>query len=225
VNLWRLRVVFARTGDLRFISHLDLVTLWQRVLRRARVPVAYSQGFNPQPRLAFAAALPVGHVGRQEIFDVWLVEPWSPEAFAKAGVPQLPVGIDLVGVEEVPLRESSLQSRVVSARYLVSVPWQGEGDEVARRVGDLLARSSVPWRRVRRRREEEFDLRPLLLDMRVEGVSGGECMLWMHLRAGQRGSLRPEDVVRVLDLPEPYLIERLGLELVEERLSQDAHSL
>ncbi|MGQ9584016.1 MAG: TIGR03936 family radical SAM-associated protein [Anaerolineae bacterium] len=211
----RLRVTFSQTGDLRFLSHLDLVTLWQRALRRAGVPVLYSQGFNPQPRLAFAAALPVGHIGWKEAFDVWLEDGWSPEQFAKAMVCQLPAGVDLREVWEVPLDAPSLQSQVVAAQYRVWVPCD-EGEEALQdRLRSLLAQTTLTWKRTRRGREETFDLRPLVLEMRLEGCTGGLCTFWMRLRAGQRGSLRPEDVVRALTLPEPERIERLALELSE----------
>lgn len=213
MSLQRLRVTFSRTGDLRFLSHLDMARLWHRALRRAQVPVAYTQGFNPQPRLAFAAALPVGHVGHRELLDIWLEERWRPEEFLEALTPQLLAGVSLVDCTPVPLGAPSLQSLVRAARYRVTVPWGGAAEAVQERVEEFLAREHVPWRRVRRRKEETVDLRPLVLDMRVEDVSEGTCRLWMRLRAGPQGSVRPEDVLAALAMPEADLMERLALEL------------
>lgn len=214
--LQRLRVTFCQTGDLRLLSHLDVVRLWHRALRRARVPVAYTQAFNPQPRLAFAAALPVGHAGHRELLDVWLERPWEPAAFLKAVAPCLPEGVSLVECVAVPLNAPSLQSQVRAAQYRVTVPWGGTREDVEQRVLDFLAREHVPWRRVRRRREETLDLRPLVLGARVEEVAEGTCRLWLRLRAGAQGSVRPEDVLAALTMPEADLIERLCLELEGE---------
>ncbi|MGQ9456839.1 MAG: TIGR03936 family radical SAM-associated protein [Anaerolineae bacterium] len=215
MSLQRLRVTFSQTGDLRFLSHLDVVRLWHRALRRARLPVAYTQGFNPQPRLAFAAALPVGHAGHRELVDVWLETPWEPEAFLRAVEGCLPQGISLLACLPVPLHAPSLQSQVRAAQYRVTVLWGGAGEEAKRRVVDFLARERVPWCRVRRRKEETLDLRPLVLGARVEECSEGACRLWLRLRAGAQGGVRPEDVVRALGMPEAALVERLCLELEE----------
>lgn len=219
MSLQRMRVAFSQTGDLRFLSHLDVVRLWHRALRRARLPVAYTQGFNPQPRLAFAAALPVGHAGHRELVDVWLETPWEPEAFLRAVEGCLPQGISLLACVPVPLHAPSLQSQVQAAQYRVAIPWRGMREEVEQKVADFLVQEHVPWCRVRRRREEVLDLRPLVLGARVEECSEGACRLWLRLRAGAQGSVRPEDVVRALGMPEADLVERLCLEL-EEPLSQ-----
>ncbi|MGC8837681.1 MAG: TIGR03936 family radical SAM-associated protein [Anaerolineae bacterium] len=217
--LQRLRVTFSQTGDLRFLSHLDVVRLWHRALRRARVPVAYTQGFNPQPRLAFAAALPVGHAGLRELVDIWLEVPWDPEAFLQAVRQSLPKGLSLLECVPVPLGAPSLQSLVRAAQVRVTVPWKEAREEAERRVADFLAREHMPWRRVRRGREEALDLRPLVLGARVEDAAEGVCRLWLRLRAGAQGSVRPEDVLAAMELPEADLVERLCLELEGEAAS------
>ncbi len=214
--LQRLRVTFSQTGDLRFLSHLDVVRLWHRALRRARVPVAYTQGFNPQPRLAFAAALPVGHAGHRELAEVWLEVPWEPEAFLAAVGGTLPQGVSLLECVPVPLNAPSLQSQVRAVQVRVTVPWSGTREEAEQRVLGFLAQEQVPWCRVRRRQEEVVDLRPLVLEARVEEVAEGVCRLWLRLRAGAQGSVRPEDVLAAMGLPEADLVERLCLELEGE---------
>ena len=75
----RLRLRFSKGEQLKYISHLDLARAWERAFRRAGLPVAHSQGFNPRPRLQIAAALPVGVTGRAEYLDVWLTEALVPE--------------------------------------------------------------------------------------------------------------------------------------------------
>ena len=78
----RLRITFSKSGALRYTGHLDLQTTWERTLRRAGLPLAYTHGFHPGPRIQIASALPLGFIGRAEIVDIWLDEPAAP-----AGLP------------------------------------------------------------------------------------------------------------------------------------------
>jgi radical SAM-linked protein len=77
----RLRVKFSRGDEIKFISNLDLMRLWQRALRRAGMPLAYSEGFNPHPRISLAAPLPLGVTGEAELMDIVLSRPVSPHFF------------------------------------------------------------------------------------------------------------------------------------------------
>ncbi|MCB0240184.1 MAG: TIGR03936 family radical SAM-associated protein, partial [Anaerolineae bacterium] len=78
VQAQRLRVTYSHQGPLRYVGHLDVVRTWERALRRAEVPLAYSEGFNPQAKLQFASGLPLGTTGRAEIMDVLLTEVTDP---------------------------------------------------------------------------------------------------------------------------------------------------
>src|SRR5512136_903583 len=83
----RLRITFSKSGALRYTGHLDLQTTWERIVRRAGLPLAYTQGFHPGPRIQIASALPLGFIGHAEIVDIWLREP---------------VPVNTVGAELVP---------------------------------------------------------------------------------------------------------------------------
>ena len=111
----RLRIVFAKGERIKYISHLDLVRTWERALRRAGIPLAYSHGFNPRPKMAFAAALPLGLTSRGEVMDLFLTHSLSPSDFARRLKPHLPPGLEILFVEEVALKSPSLQSQVRSA--------------------------------------------------------------------------------------------------------------
>ncbi|HTX92065.1 MAG TPA: TIGR03936 family radical SAM-associated protein, partial [Anaerolineales bacterium] len=95
----RLRILFSKSGGLRYTGHLDLHSTWERTVRRAGLPLAYTQGFHPGPRLQIASALPLGFIGRAEIVDVWLDEtrleagPWD---FRKALQSGAPPGLDIL---------------------------------------------------------------------------------------------------------------------------------
>ena len=115
--LHRVRVHYAKGEPLRYISHLDLTRTWERIFRRAGLPVAYSQGFNPRPRFQIAAALPVGVTGRGELLDVWLTEAMAAEEIIVRLRPSLPAGLEVLAVHEVALRSPSMQSQMRAADY------------------------------------------------------------------------------------------------------------
>jgi radical SAM-linked protein len=208
----RLRVTFAKGPQLKYISHLDLALAWERALRRAGIPLAYSQGFNPQARLQLASGLPLGYTASAELMDIILTEPLSPEELIARVRPALPEGLHVVGAEEVPLKSPTLQSRLRQAEYRVTVETSLPGDELTSRITHLLANDRLEQQRVRKRRVETFDLRPLVDDIRLETMGQSQAVLWMRLSAGQQGNARPDAVLAALDLGDAYIqVERTKL--------------
>lgn len=192
----RLQVTYARGEAIKYISHLDLARTWERALRRAGVPLAYSQGFNPRPKIAFAAALPVGVTGRREVMDLILERPVMPLTFARRLDPHLPSGLKVVSVEEVYYRLPSLQSQVRAAEYRVKVEWMAGRQALEGRVADFLAAETI----IRQRRGKTYDLGPLVESLSVgEAVPGGFA-LHMRLRQGQDGTARHDEVLDALGL-------------------------
>ena len=117
----RLRITFSRGDEVKYLSHLDMMRLWERALRRANIPLAYSQGFSPHPRISIAAPLPIGVTGDGELMDIMLQKRMSPNVVIKALGEQLPCGIGVHGVAQVPLTLPSLQSQVRQAEYRVEM--------------------------------------------------------------------------------------------------------
>jgi radical SAM-linked protein len=201
----RLRITFAKGEEIKYNSHLDLMRLWERALRRARVPLAYSRGFNPRPRIAIAAALPVGLTSRGEVMDIVLERHISPYNFAKGLVPHLPPGLELLSVEEVYPKLPSLQSQVRAAEYRVTVSWEGTQEEIKEKLQELLSAEQL----LRQRRGKHYDLRPLIEDLWVEEKRADAWVLGMRLRAGEQGTGRPDEVLAALGLAEePYAVRR-----------------
>lgn len=209
---YRLRLTFAKKAPVKYISHLDLALAWERALRRAQIPLAYSQGFNPRPKMQFASGLPLGTMGRAEIVDIIVIEPVAPDAALAQIQNALPAGIELRTVEEVPLKAPALQTLVHQADYQVTVETDFPFDTLAQRVNALLAAEQIIQTRRRKKKMEDFDLRSLLYGLQVESVENGEARLKMRLAAGQFGNLRPADVLKALDLADNWAdIERLRL--------------
>lgn len=197
---YRLRLVFAKKGAIKYIAHLDLALAWERALRRAQIPLVYSQGFNPRPKIQVASGLPLGTTGRAEILDIIISQPIQPDEALERIRPALPAGIELHSVETVPLKSPSLQHRLRQAEYQVTVETTLSAEALTERIEKLLTADKIIQTRRRRKRLEEFDLRPWLRELRLESVASGEAQLRMRLTAGQFGNLRPEAVLEALDL-------------------------
>lgn len=207
----RLRIRFAKGEALKYISHLDLTRTWERAFRRAGLPVAFSQGFNPRPRFQIAAALPVGVTGRAELLDVWLTHALSPGDALSSLRPALPTGLEVLGVEEVELRAPSLQSQMRAAEYRAEVQ-SGEPVEAVRsRMQALLDAPVLLRQRHHKGKMQSYDLRPLIQEVGIE-VGDGCHVLTMRLQASQQGAGRPDQVLGTLGLSVvPHTVERTKL--------------
>ena len=117
----RVRVYYAKGEAIKFISHHDEFRLWERTLRRADLPLLYKQGFNPQPHIQFAAPLGVGITGAREIVDFLFSPPVALDAIAAVLRAKLPPGVELVALEEIPLKADALQNLVIGADYTILI--------------------------------------------------------------------------------------------------------
>jgi len=208
----RLRVGFGIDGPLRYTSVLDMGRLWERLLHRANIPITYTQGYNPHPKLQFAAALPVGYSSACEFVDVLLAERVAPGEFLARSRAQQPIGLDIHRVEQVPLKAPALQSKIRAAEYKVQLWLQGDPADIQQALHDFLGRESIMRQRTKKGRKVDYDLRPLVRDLRYQGCIGAYHELNMLLRCGSRGSGRPEEIIDELGLSvERYAIRRTKL--------------
>lgn len=205
----RLRITFSKTGALRYIGHLDLHTIWERAARRAGLPLAYSQGFHPQPKISFAAALPLGFSSRGEVADVRLNEEVELEKLPARLQAAMPSGIGILNVDRVDERLPALQTQVLSAEYEANLTGTVETSGLKRRAAEMLASAALP----RERRGKPYDLRPLIEALEVEaseGISGAKIRMRLACREGATG--RPEEVLDALGVPpETARVERTRL--------------
>lgn len=210
----RLRVHYAKGDSLRYISHLDLTRAWERIFRRAGLPVAYSQGFNPRPRFQMAAALPVGVTGRAELLDLWLDEVLAPEEIVARLRSSLPSGLDVLAVHEVPLRSPSMQSQMRAAGYQAVVHSSEPLEAVQARIRMLLDAPSLLRQRHHKGKWQTYDLRPLIQAVAIEQVKPGMQVLIMRLQASPEGAGRPDALLEALGLGlAPHRITRTNLYL------------
>jgi radical SAM-linked protein len=200
----RIRLTFSKGGALRYTGHLDLHKIWERSFRRAGLPLAYSQGFHPQPKIQLASALPLGINSRVELLDFWTNQDIDLHTLPEVMAGHMPPGLEILSSQQVDERQPTLQTQVLAAEYQLQLREAGSPPDLDQRVSSLLAADSI----VRERRGKQYDLRPLIEDLQVTGKH----MLRMRLAAREGATGRPEEVLAALQIPlEEANIERTCL--------------
>jgi radical SAM-linked protein len=208
----RLRIRFSRGEEIKYISHLDIMRLWERALRRARIPLAYSEGYNPRPRISLAAPLSVGVTSQAELMDIFLSKVVSPHWFTAAANQQLSRGIEILEVFPIGPGIPSLQSQVRYAEYKVQVGTEKESKDIQAAISSLLAIEHLPWHHERDTGRRSYDLRTLIDDLWLVDWCDSYCTIGMKLRCDNSGSGRPEQVTAALGFAEhPRSVERTRL--------------
>jgi radical SAM-linked protein len=200
----RIQITFSKQGPLRYTGHLDLHKLWERAARRAELPLAYSQGFRPQPKMNIASALPLGFSSRCELVDMRLEQEIPLEGLAEKLNDTMPEGIRVTHINQVDERAPALQTQVISAEYEVIAKETGFGSGLKERIDSVLESGSI----LRIRRNKEYDLRPLIEDLKL--LSDNK--IFMRLASRERATGRPEEVLDALGIAfEETRIERIRL--------------
>ena len=210
----RLRIKFAKIGALRYVGHLDLHHIWQRSIRRAGLPLVYSQGFHPQPKIQLASALALGFSSQAEVVDIWIEKDakWNQEKLQAA----LPEGIIISDMQEVELRGPALQTLVESAEYEVILLDEIPVSLLDEKLAAIMDAKSIPRpKRVKRKKRKHFtteiptyDLRPLILELKK--ISPDQ--IFMHLTAREGATGRPDEVLNQMGVAiEAARIERMAL--------------
>ena len=208
----RLRVRFRRGDEVKFISHLDLMRLWTRALTRAGIPLSYSEGFSPHPRLSLAAPLALGVTSEAELMDVFLSKWVSPHFFTAAVSHQVPTGIEILQVHPIGPNQPALQAQLRHAEYQVEVETDREPKDVESTLSSLLLLEHLPWQHQRDTGIRNYDLRALIDDLWLMDYHRPYCTIGMRLRCDNSGSGRPEQVVTALEFThQPRLIHRTRL--------------
>jgi radical SAM-linked protein len=189
----KIRLRFAKRGDLRLVSHHDLVRCLERALRRAEIPVAVTQGFNPRPKVTFTLSLALGIEGCREVVEIDLTEPLEPTEVLSRLAATSPSGLEWLDAEP---SLSSRPAQAVAVRYSLALPADRLPAATAA-LAELLAAESRPYARRRPDKTVELDLRPVLLDAAIDP----EGVLRLRLKVTNSGAAaRPEDIIDVLGL-------------------------
>ena len=186
----RIRVTFSKTDAMRYTGHLDLFRSWERTFRRSGLPLAYSQGFHPQPRLNLACALPLGFTSECEMLDAWLEcnLPLQEVYHTIAGV--LPPGLEIHGMDMVDVQAPALQTQVASAEYMIT--FLDDIPDLDERVQRITSSEHLP----RLRRNKSYDLRPLIEQISLIPLNDdGNRRLCIQLSARESATGRPVELL------------------------------
>jgi radical SAM-linked protein len=204
----RYRITFAITHAMRYVGHLDLLRAWERTLRRAELPLAYTQGFHPHPRIQIAAALPLGCTAAAELMELWLEVDLPADVLEERLEAGRPPGLRLRRIQRMPAGKPHFEQWLVAGEYRGVAVAGGLPVDIGERVSRVLACESVP----RERREKRYDLRPLILHLEVREEAVPSLSMRLKLQAAATG--RPDEVAEALGLEGSALLftrERLLL--------------
>lgn len=188
----RLRVRYAKRGRLRFTSHRDFSRAFERAVFRARIPMAYSSGFNPHPRISYAGAAPTGSASEAEYLELALAEVQEPQAVHAALDSALPPGLDVL--EVVESAAGSLADRLEASHWQIRV--DADAADVSKAVSAFLAADEVLVERMTKKGMRQFDARAAVVSLQAAAGEKGAVLDVVVRHAAP--AVRPDDVLRAL---------------------------
>jgi len=199
----RLRITFGKSGTLKYTSSLDIAKIWERVLRRADLPILYTKGFNTRPRIQLAMPLPLGITSECEMLDVALREriELNEEKLIELLLGVSPVGLDIHQIEEIQVWSSTMQSLVLSAEYRLRFEDGIDKNYLQNKVDEILNQDKIIVEKIRKRKRSVVDLRPLIIDLKITDTND----LVAHLSVGDRGNMRPDQLIEQMGLGNEYI--------------------
>lgn len=208
----KIRIRFSKQGQMKFIGHLDMVRYFQKVMRRAEVDVAYSEGFSPHQKMSFAAPLSVGVVSNGEYFDIEVNSTGSTEEMLKRINEQNAPGVEVLSYKLLPETAKNAMSIVAGADYIAYIDLFD--DEIIKK---FMEQEKITVIKKTKKSEKEVDIKPMIFEMKTcdEGV-------FMKLSQGSTANLKPELVMDTLaefadkELPEYIIYERLDMYCIED---------
>jgi radical SAM-linked protein len=206
----KVAIRFAIEGDLRFISHHDTMRMFERALSRAQLPIKYSKGFNPRPRLSLPLPRPLGIASRHELLVVELEEPIRPADVLASLQTQMPVGLSLIEAWDLPDK----MPRPESVAYALELPDDRQA-EVAEKIEQLITASTWPMEREAARPPKTIDLRSFL----AEAVINKGLLKWIFL-VTLNGSARPAELLSAVGLDPQEWLHRVQRTAVTWQMEQ-----
>ena len=188
-----LRVKFYKKGNLQYISHLDLVRTMMKIVVRAKLPLWYTEGFNPKPKITFAAPLSIGTESLCEFMDIRLSE--------KIPVLQAKESLNLNMTDEMQVTEVYYPNEKLTAlkwlAYEITVETKAASDELAKRIDEIFLSDALPVLKKSKNGEQLVDIKPLIKSISVKKV-GERVLISCILSADQSAFLNPEYVVKLI---------------------------
>ena len=194
----RIRIKFEKNGAMRYTSHLDMQKVWIRALLRAKLPLAYTQGFHPTPKVGYAWPLPLGWGTKGELIDIWLDDPTGAEVDAESFINKvnlsMPYGLKILEIQKLPYSDPALTIVIQSAISRIYFTDITNNSELTKKMTDLMSKDSIEWER----RGKTYDMKPLIENWKV--VDSRDDGLYLEIKMAARDSAmgRPDELVDAL---------------------------
>lgn len=193
--LW---VEFEKVGKLRHLSHLEVARVFDRAVRRAAIPVDYTEGYHPRAKISLAPPLPVGAKGLRELCEIALATHESAGELGKALSRQLPAGLNLISAQVLFRGHRSPFADLARAEYNATIDLVGpSGEQLAAAVEQFLGAEQVMVERQTKRQVRQIDVRPHVYELDLRWVDD-TYHIYMNLGFGQENLVKPEEIIRVL---------------------------
>lgn len=201
----RIRITYEKTGAMRYTSHLDLQKVWIRALLRAKLPLAYTQGFHPTPKVAYAWPLPLGWGTKGELMDIWLDDPEGkeadPEVFIREVNRSLPAGLRILEIGKLPYSDPALTIIIQSAVYQIFFPEIKDMEELNSKMSLLMSQEQIE----RERRGKIYDMKPLIEDWSCGKTTDGKVFMAIQMAARDSAMGRPDELAAALGF-DPFAV-------------------
>ena len=207
-NITRIRITYTKGPSLRFTGHLDMQRMWERLLRRTKLPLRYSQGYHPRARLNLASALPLGFTSQMELLDFWMDQPLPIVEIRTRLTEAAPEAIKILAVDWIDLHEPALQEQSHASEFEVRFFDPPDWAELQAKITRILSQAEI----IRTRRKKTYNLRPLISNLQVKSMPDGEPALTMRLLAKPGATGRPDEILDELGYTNSaYLVCRTQL--------------
>jgi len=208
----RVRMTYAKLGNLRFIGHLDLQRLFERALRRTNLPLRYTQGFSPHMRINLASALPLGFIGEAEQMDFWLDDEVSLDEISNRLNKALPAELILKNLQVIDNQLPSLQASLLTSEFEIVLPPDLEPGNLQDQMNALLEQDSLPVQR----RKKTVDLKNLILTWQLD-CQPAKTLMVTSMKATPLENGRPDELLVLLGIdPADCVITRTKMVFSEE---------
>ena len=206
----RIRITYEKTGAMRYTSHLDLQKVWIRALLRAKLPLAYTQGFHPTPKVAYAWPLPLGWGTKGELMDIWLDDPDGKEVngakFIEKVNNSMPAGLRILAIEKLPYSDPALTIIIQSAVYQIIFPDLEDDNELRNKMDTLMAQETIE----RERRGKIYDMKPLIESWSCGKDEEGQAVMQIQMAARDSAMGRPDELAAELGY-DPFAVNIIRL--------------
>ncbi|MBA1335238.1 MAG: hypothetical protein HPY66_0860 [Firmicutes bacterium] len=190
------RVEYEKKGRVAYISHLDLIRVIQRAVRRAGIPVEYTKGFNPHAKISFGPALALGTESCGEMMDVQLEKEMEVKNFIERMNASFPDGIRVTKAEYIPDGSASLTALINAAEYTVQAEYRQGGSGQEGRVSDFFNRREIYIEKTSKKGKKRLiDIVPMILEQKNIEVGGRRLSLDLILETGNERNLKPADLL------------------------------